>query len=124
MNEMTPQDFFKKYGKLISQTIKKNNISYTTEKMSMYRGQRYYINTKDVYIFVLKMLDPTYANKPRYMFYAEIKQDNISQKICGEKAEEYYKEIFRRYKKLLNGPRSYLASCFVGETAYRGVKSR
>ena len=63
MTEMTQQDFLAKYGTLISQTILKNNISYTTEKMPMYKGQRYYINTKDVYLFVLQMQDPTHLQE-------------------------------------------------------------
>lgn len=124
MNEMTPQDFFKKYGKLISQTINKNNIRYTTEKMSMYRGHRYYINTKDVYIFALKMLDPTYINSPRYMFYAEIKKDSVSQKICGDSAQKHYFEMVKKYRKALNSPNNYLASCFLGDKAYRRSKAR
>ena len=124
MSEITQQEFFEKYGKLISQTIKTNNVSYTTEKMSMYKGQRYYINTKDIYVFVLKMLDPTYVNEPRYMFYAEIKQDKASQKICGETAHAYYKEMLKKYRKMLNSPNSYIANCFLGDNAYRRSKSK
>ena len=124
MSEMIQQEFLKKYGKLISRAIKENNVSYTTEKMSMYKGQRYYINTKDVYVFVLKMLDPTYVNEPRYMFYAEIKQDKASQKICGETAHVYYKEMLKKYRKILDRPNSYLSPRFCGDSAYRSPKTR
>lgn len=124
MADMTQQEFFSKYDTLISRAIKNNNVCYTIEKMSMYRGHRYYINTKDVYIFALKMLDPTYINSPRYMFYAEIKKDNVSQKICGDSAKKHYIEMVKKYRKILNAPNNHLSSCFLGDKAYRRSKTR
>lgn len=124
MTEMTQQDFLAKYGTLISQTILKNNISYTTEKMPMYKGQRYYINTKDVYLFVLQMQDPTHIQESRYMFYAAIKADGTSVKFCGKAAQKYYKKITSRYEKLLIQPYGRVSPRLLNDGAYRQSKVR
>ena len=124
MKEISQQDFLEKYATQVDGVIRDNRITYTTDKISVYNAHRYYVDTKDIYVFVLKMLDPKLQKKPKYMFCAKIKKEGISFKICGDFAQGYYLTLLDKYNKDLQRSYGSMYYRLRKDSAYRPSKTK
>lgn len=99
-----PASFLEQYRKVIFDTINKNKVKYTNEQIAGNTGHHYFVNSKEVYVSTIKIVNPEQkTQEPKYMMNIEInvEGDKIAHKCSGEQAKHFHQEMFEKYDKAI-----------------------
>lgn len=106
----TPLTFLQEYSKVISDTIAKHKVRYTTTGEKPV-GQNYCVDGevggKKAHVSTLKVVDPTHRTKTKYMLNVKIEQngETITHRCSGNEAKRIHDELSLKYEEAISRTR-------------------